>query len=524
MRLTVPTGLKAALVAGLLAAPLSAQIPHGAEDWVKVTHLEDGVIVAEDLRSVQVFETFDEYLGSAFFAEHDMKCGTPRLPDVFDPQTAYNGSTSDCSSSNTNPAGEYAPSGGTVYSIPVVWHVITTKNGGGNVTDQAIYDNMDVLNEDFRAIAGSLGASGTDCRIEFTLAGITRSANNKWYNDQQAYYNSLAWDTTQYLNIYTNSAGGNLGYAYVPSGGGVVGQNWDGVRLYWAAVGNPSPYGHPYNLGRTATHEVGHYLGLYHTFDGGCATASAPGCYTSGDRICDTNSESAPNGSGSCSKSSCGTSDPTDNYMDYSDDICMTEFTEEQARRMRCTLANFRVDLAGGTGGNQSPSVSISAPSNGTTVTDGTAITFSGSASDPEDGNLSSSISWSSNLDGNLGSGASVNATLSVGTHTVTASVTDSGNASASDTVSVTVNTQGGGGATLSGTIYKVKGRIRCDLSWSGLSGSNVEIVRDGNVISTTANDGAYTDVTGLKGSHTLQYEVRETGGGASTNTITLSI
>ena len=108
--------------------------------------------------------------------------------------------------------------------------------------------------------------------------------------------------------------------------------------MLWSSIGLNAPIGPPYNLGRTTTHEVGHYLGLYHTFDGGCAPAS--GCNTNGDLICDTNPESSPNFS-PCNRSTCGSPDPTNNYMDYSDDICMTEFTEEQARRMRCTLENL---------------------------------------------------------------------------------------------------------------------------------------------------------------------------------------
>jgi len=88
---------------------------------------------------------------------------------------------------------------------------------------------------------------------------------------------------------------------------------------------------------------------------------------------------------------------------------------------------------------NTAPSVSITNPPDGTTVTEGTSINFTGSASDAEDGDLTASISWSSDLDGALGTGGSINATLSVGTHTVTASVTDSGGLSASDSINVTV-------------------------------------------------------------------------------------
>jgi hypothetical protein len=74
----------------------------------------------------------------------------------------------------------------------------------------------------------------------------------------------------------------------------------------------------------------------------------------------------------------------------------------------------------------------------------------------------------------------------------------------------------------LSAIIYKVKGRIRVDLSWSGATGSQVEILRDGNPLTTTANDGAYTDETGQKGSASFTYQICETGGGACSNQVTI--
>jgi hypothetical protein len=412
-----------------------------------------------------------------------------------------------------------------------VVHIIMANNGAGNIPDSAVDSQIDVLNEDFRAIAGSLGAPGEDVRIEFFLAtqdpdgnpttGITRTVKTQWYNDSGPYANALNWDTTRYLNIYTNSAGGSLGYAYVPSGGGVVGSNFDGVRILWTAFGRNAPIGPPYNLGRTATHEVGHWLGLYHTFQGGCASAS--GCAGNGDLICDTNPEGSPTGSGTCSKSTCGSPDPADNYMDYSDDICMNKFTPNQANRMRCTIENFRVDLAGGGPTNTPPTVSIDSPANGTSVDDGTSITFQGSANDAEDGNLSSSISWSSNLDGSLGTGASVSSVLSVGNHTITAAVSDSGGAEDTDSISVTVNTVGGGGITVTENHFKRQGKWIVELSWSGANGSNVDIHRNGSLLTTTANDGFYSDATGLTGHGTLTYQVCEAGSSTCSSLIVVN-
>lgn len=497
--------------------------PLPSDGLIRVLETERGAILASDGFDTWVFEDVNDYVRSDFFVTHGLRCGAKSPEGQLPGYTA----TNDCSNSSTNPASQYAPSGGALYRIPVVVHIFTHNNGNGAISDARVDSQIDILNEDFNALPGSNGAAGTDARIEFFLAttdpsgnptsGITRHKNNKWFNDQQAYYNAVGWDTTRYLNIYTNLASGNLGYAYVPSGGGVVGQAWDGVRILWTSFGANAPIGPPYNLGRTTTHEVGHYLGLYHTFDGGCVSSS--GCNGNGDLICDTNPESSPNYS-PCTRSSCGSVDPTHNYLDYSDDICMYEFTEEQSRRMRCTLDNFRVDLAsdGGGPGNATPSVNISAPSDGTSVSDGTAISFAGSASDAEDGDLSSAISWSSSLDGTLGSGASINATLSVGSHTITASVTDSGGASDSDSIAVSVTPIGGGGVTLSTNAYKVKGRVRVDLSWSGAVGGSVDIYRDGALLTNTANDGAFTDNTGLHGSGSLSYQVCASGDCSNTS------
>ena len=295
----------------------------------------------------QKFYTWQDYTSSSLFRSAGLRCNTPPL----DPVIASQKGASDCAYGSTNPTAEYAPT--YLYDIPVVVHVLERTTGTGHLTEAKVRSQIDVLNEDYRALAGSLGAAGFDGMIRFHLAtedpsgnptnGITYSVNNTWYNDGGSYYNTLAWDTNRYLNIYTNSAGGYLGYVPDLPQGGIVGSNSDRVVVLYSSFGRNGSIGPPYNKGRTTTHEVGHYLGLWHPFDGGCGTSS---CYTTGDRICDTNRESSPVYGCPGSSSSCSSSDPYHNYMDYSDDTCMYEFTEEQVRRMRCTLQHWRPNLA----------------------------------------------------------------------------------------------------------------------------------------------------------------------------------
>lgn len=516
--------LSSAAALAVLTLPLQAQSFGGGDKAFNVWEQNNGDVLAADSSGTYVFDGWEAYHASLFFKLHG-KCGQAAAQVQSNDQGPV-GSQADCSSTFTNPGSEYAPSG-QAFRVPVVVHVLQRKNGKGYISPAQVQAQVDILNEDFLALAGSNGANGSDTNIEFYLAtsdpsgaattGITYHKNNGWYNDSGVYYNSIGWDTTRYLNIYTNTAGGNLGYAYVPSSGGVVGQSWDRVVIFWRSFGRDTGYA-PYDQGRTVTHEVGHYLGLYHTFGGGCADPGS--CASNGDLICDTNPESSPNYS-YCSRVTCGSSDPVKNYMDYSEDLCMDNFTSNQARRMRCTLENFRVGLWSWDNGdtNSPPSALVESPADGSTYSDGDVINFVGTASDAEDGNLTSSISWSSNLDGSLGGGGAVSTALSVGVHTVTASVTDSGGASGSDSIQVTV--QGSGGFTLLADAYKVKGRVSVDLSWSGAATGSVDIYRDGAYLTTTSNDGAYTDVTGKKGGGSITYQMCETGGGACSNTAT---
>ena len=286
--------------------------------------------------------------GSYFDQQEDRswRCGT-KGKDAID-LGLLGGSPSDCTFNSTNPSAAYDPSV-TLYRIPCVVHVITSGSQG-NLSPTCVESGIRILNEDFLALPGTNGAPGTDTQIEFFLAevdpngnptnGITYTNNNSWFNDNGSYWNTLAWDPDRYLNIYTNTASGALGYVSSFPQEGSAGSNSDRVVILYSTFGDCATQ-FPFNLGRTLTHEVGHYLGLFHTFEGGCGG----NCSSSGDLICDTNSQSFPN-SGCGSPSSCGSLDPVHNYMDYSDDACMYEFTPNQARRMRCSLEFYRPDLA----------------------------------------------------------------------------------------------------------------------------------------------------------------------------------
>ena len=167
----------------------------------------------------------------------------------------------------------------------------------------------------------------------------------------------------------------------------------------------------------------------------------------------------------------------------------------------------------GGTTDNP-PTVTITSPADGASFDSGASVSFAGSASDSEDGNLTASLVWTSDLDGQIGTGGSFSAVLSDGTHTVTASVTDSGSNTASDSITVTVagSSGGGGDFILSVNAYKVRGAQNADLTWSGATSTNVDIYRDGGLVITTANDGFFTDSTGIKGGGSATYQICEAG------------
>jgi hypothetical protein len=169
---------------------------------------------------------------------------------------------------------------------------------------------------------------------------------------------------------------------------------------------------------------------------------------------------------------------------------------------------------------NTAPAVTISSPANNSSYANGASITFTGSASDTQDGSLTSALAWTSNIDGSIGFGGSFTRTLSAGTHTIKATAVDSGGLNTVRQVTVTVNAASSGG-TLSARGRKNKGLQAVDLSWSGMNGVSLDVYR-GAMKWSTANDGSETDAINKKGAGTYTYKVCAAGTDTCSNTATV--
>jgi hypothetical protein len=163
---------------------------------------------------------------------------------------------------------------------------------------------------------------------------------------------------------------------------------------------------------------------------------------------------------------------------------------------------------------NTAPTVNISSPANNTSIAYGVVLTFSGSASDAEDGSLTAKLVWSSSIDGPLGMGGSVSKVLTVGSHTIRAAVSDSDGASSSRQIAVYVVAPAPTptGLTLAASGYKKKGVQYANLKWTGATSSKVDIYRDGERVANTANDGAHTDNINRRGGGSYTYKLCEAG------------
>ncbi len=247
-------------------------------------------------------------------------------------------------------------------TIPVVVHVVY-RSDSENISDAQVKSQIKALNDDFRAkntdkskVPAVWKGLVTDAKIQFALAtkgprgkkttGITRAATTvKSFSPDDTVKSKQTggvnpWPTERYLNIWVCSLGGGLlGYGQFPGGPAAT----DGVVILNTAFGTSGTATAPFNKGRTATHEVGHYLNLRHIWgdrndcSGNDLVADTPAAQQANvgkPRFPQITCNNGPNG------------DMFMNYMDYVDDAAMVMFTVGQVARMNATLAGPRKKLA----------------------------------------------------------------------------------------------------------------------------------------------------------------------------------
>jgi hypothetical protein len=218
--------------------------------------------------------------------------------------------------------------------VSVYVHIITNSSGQGAPTAQMISDQIAVLNAAFASSGFSFNVVRTDS-----------TANGSWFtatpgtSAEAEMKGTLRQGSADDLNLYFNNMGDALiGWATYP----VEYRRkplMDGVVILSQSL--PGGSAAPYNLGDAATHEIGHWMGLYHTFEGGCARSAGHG----GDHVADTPAEQFPAYGCPIGRDSCpriAGLDPVENFMDYADDSCMNQFTAGQNDRMNSQWSQYR--------------------------------------------------------------------------------------------------------------------------------------------------------------------------------------
>lgn len=249
-----------------------------------------------------------------------------------------------------------------IVTLPVVVHIIH-NNGPENIPDAQVFQGIQHLNEAFANTGYYDPADGVNTQIQFCMAqrdpsnnasnGITRDVSpytvmggSNYYSDDQNVKNINRWNPLCYVNIWLVQSipGSVVGYAYFPS---AHGSSVDGIIIEAGYFGNS------FSNDVVVAHEMGHYLGLYHTFEGGCTNND---CTSDGDKVCDTPPDQSTAGiSCTSSANSCTTdalsgfaadqNDLTQDYMDYGNFNCMKVFTQGQADRMNWFIQNVRKSL-----------------------------------------------------------------------------------------------------------------------------------------------------------------------------------
>jgi hypothetical protein len=216
-------------------------------------------------------------------------------------------------------------------SVPVYINVMRSSSGAGDVTASQITQQIAELNQNF---AGGESSAAANTGFSFYLAGTYRYNNNTWHTDGQSttYRSQTRKGGKNALNIWL------VDFSYL----GIATFPWDyssnpsidGIRVQYSSL--PGGSSTNFNLGKTATHEAGHWFGLYHTFQGGCTSTN--------DSVSDTPAQGSassgcPTGRNSCSLPGV---DPIHNYMDYSYDSCYNQFTPGQSTRISNMWTAYR--------------------------------------------------------------------------------------------------------------------------------------------------------------------------------------
>ncbi|MEV6282549.1 zinc metalloprotease [Kribbella sp. NPDC051770] len=216
-------------------------------------------------------------------------------------------------------------------NVPVYVHVMRSSTGAGDVTNAQITQQIAEMNQNF---AGGESSAAANTGFTFSLAGTYRYNNNTWHRDGQSttYRSQTRKGGKNALNIWL------VNFSYL----GIATFPWDyssnpsidGIRVQYSSL--PGGSSTNFNLGKTATHEAGHWFGLYHTFQGGCTSTN--------DSVADTPAQGSassgcPTGRNSCSLPG---NDPIHNYMDYSYDSCYNQFTPGQSSRISSMWTAYR--------------------------------------------------------------------------------------------------------------------------------------------------------------------------------------
>lgn len=300
----------------------------------------DGKVVAPD------GVVFDSHKA---FIDAGRRCSTRHVDDLemdeIDREAASNGRALGRQGDGGGAANDAARiyTNGSIF-IPVHFHVVYRSDGVGNINEAWLDAQIAAMNEHFAGgDTPAYRAPAANTSFRFVKTSVTRTQNDAWYAAgpgsaaETQMKNALRVGTADDLNFYTNSGGGYLGWATFPSDYSSR-PKMDGVVCYWASLPGSSYV--PYNEGDTGTHEVGHWVGLYHTFQGGCSPTN--------DGVSDTPSERGPTygcptrNLDTCKGKNNPGIDPYENFMDYTDDPCMYKFSSGQADRSDSMWATYR--------------------------------------------------------------------------------------------------------------------------------------------------------------------------------------